>query len=225
MELKILRGVVLKWFLVRVFTTVLIFCSGANAGFKRYVNPRVTEICGRLIVRPELIPRVSRLPPEAIPPPKIRLAGRRYLGVRGDPSLLAEDPNLNVVYFDDAEREAHRVFVANGLLFRSNGEVFQSPHSVAGDQASIFVMDRNGNYYSAEKRFPESRDVLLPVIKHSSFFGHGEIAAAGEWHALTGILEGATNETGHFPKAWNLMDQFVEELRLDGVVLQPKTLR
>lgn len=52
----------------------------------------------------------------------------------------------------------------------------------------IFVMDGDGNIYTADKRV---------VRYHSSFLAGGPVAAAGAWSAVCGAVTNVGNASGH----------------------------
>lgn len=72
----------------------------------------------------------------------------------------------------------------------------------------IFVMDGDGNIYSAAKR---------EVHHHSSFLAGGPVAAAGHWKVQYGALQYVCNQSGHYQPPFDYTIQVLTELKSRGV--------
>ena len=72
----------------------------------------------------------------------------------------------------------------------------------------IFVMDGDGNIYSASKKV---------VHHHSSFLAGGPVAAAGHWTIEYGALKAICNDSGHYQPPFDYTQQVLAELKKRGV--------
>ncbi len=72
----------------------------------------------------------------------------------------------------------------------------------------IFVMDGDGNIYSASKGV---------VHHHSSFLAGGPVAAAGHWTIEYGALKTICNDSGHYQPPFDYTQQVLDELKKRGV--------
>jgi hypothetical protein len=142
--------------------------------------------------------------------------GRRY---RNEANLDI-DPFLRpfltpVHYMDDAEREAHRLFVdAHGRLRQaSSGELFDTTDAEAwhsGGERAIFVMDGNGNLYA-------SNNPQVGHLHHSSLLAGQHVAGAGELKVVDGRLVEMTDKSGHYRPTAETNDQALDALRSQGL--------
>jgi hypothetical protein len=144
-----------------------------------------------------------------------------------DPSMRYEtDPERlpfhgkAVKYLTDAEREEYRLFVRDGLIYRTDGELFDSRGSATfwggrDSDRAIFVMDENGNLYAS--KFQASGE-----FHHSSLVAGGPVAGAGELHVEDGRLIGVTDHSGHYTPTrrmtWRVASTLAEQgVSMDGV--------
>ena len=102
----------------------------------------------------------------------------------------------SVKYLTEAEREEHRLFVRDGLIYRTDGELFDSRGSATfwgghDSDKAIFVMDEYGNIYA-------SKFQARGEFHHSSLLAGGPVAGAGELHVEDGRLIGVTDNSGHY---------------------------
>ncbi|MEV6599526.1 hypothetical protein AB0M36_22105 [Actinoplanes sp. NPDC051346] len=120
-----------------------------------------------------------------------------------------------VHYMDEAEREAHRLFVdADGRLRDAAGNVFDSTRGASvhrgGEGRAIFVMDGNGNLYA-------TLDQEVGVIHHSSLLSGADVAGAGEIKVIDGRLVEFTDRSGHYQPAPAVNDRALAALRAQGL--------
>lgn len=117
---------------------------------------------------------------------------------------------------DDAQREAHRVYVGeDGLIYKSDGTLFDTRGSNThwggpGSDKSIFVMDGHGNLYAS--KYQE-----VGVFHHSTLANGREVAGAGEMHVENGRLVGITDNSGHYQPGRSMTQQVVSTLKGRGV--------
>ncbi|MEV4754645.1 WXG100 family type VII secretion target [Micromonospora sp. NPDC049559] len=159
--------------------------------------------------RPDVPPPNAGGPPLPTTPMNQIHVGEQYPGH----GLL---PGNGVHYMDDAEREAHRVFVGpDGLLHRSDGTLFDTSeggaiHTDGVGGRAIFVMDDQGNIYA-------STNQEVGVTHHSSFLGGQPVAGAGELQVTQGRLDMVTDHSGHYRPGRTYTNQVVDTLRNGGV--------
>lgn len=79
-----------------------------------------------------------------------------------------------------------------------------------GAEAYLYVMDGNGNIYTAPDR---------EVRHHSSFIAGQPAAAAGMWRVEKGKLLYIDSESGHYRPPGDYCEQILEELKKRGVNL------
>jgi len=118
-----------------------------------------------------------------------------------------------VQYLGPLQRQAYRLTIKDGKLFDAEGRLFDtSTGSTAHGtrNSAIFVMDKQGNIYaSLEHRVGE--------FHHSSFLGGGSVAAAGELVVENGVLKNVNNQSGHYTPPAAMLEQFMAQLRKEGV--------
>lgn len=146
--------------------------------------------------------------------------GKDYIG-ENDPNL-PHPPRAfptPVHYMDEAEREAHRLFVgADGRLYKaSDGTPFDTSAARthwSGQGKAIFVMDGNGNLYATTKQ-------EVGRIHHSSMLGGEPVAGAGEIEVRNGTLVGMTDQSGHYQPEAVTNDRALQSLRDQGLTPDP----
>jgi hypothetical protein len=119
-----------------------------------------------------------------------------------------------VTYVPDANLEQYAVTVKDGLLYRADGTRLDTTGvSSTTDlvNAEIYVMDEYGNKYVSRGK--------VNVFHHSSFFRGRPAAAAGEIVAKDGVVVRVTRVSGHYAPWISYLEQFVAELRANGVNL------
>jgi hypothetical protein len=89
----------------------------------------------------------------------------------------------------------NHLLVQGGVLFDTNA---------AHNNSFIFVMDGEGNIYSADKSV---------VHHHSSFLAGGPVAAAGHWRVNNGIVQELCNTSGHYQPPIDYTKQILSELK------------
>jgi hypothetical protein len=165
---------------------------------------------------------------EGDPPPPPRATGdlpadahlgSRYVG-ENDPN----NPNRafapqTVHYMDEAEREAHRVFVDGDGNLRSaaDGSLFDTARGTthwSGGGRAIFVMDDSGNLYATLDQDPGR-------IHHSSLLGGQSVVGAGEIEVRNGKLVAMTDQSGHYMPKAEQNDIALQSLRDQGVITDP----
>jgi hypothetical protein len=119
-----------------------------------------------------------------------------------------------VTYLDETRRRAYQVFVLNGLLYASDGTLFdtQSASSVFdnGKGRAIFVMDHYGRIYASTCQ-------SVGEFHHSSLVAGAPISAAGEIAVNRGVISLVTRKSGHYRPDAKYQDQLFAELERQGV--------
>lgn len=123
-------------------------------------------------------------------------------------------PDSVVWYMDDAEREAHRLFVRDGLLLRVRDlrpfDTERGRAHWARPGRGIYVMDGDGNLYAGPRQ-------IVGRLHHSSFVAGGGVACAGELvvHRGRPVLFSACS--GHYPPGPRDLDRVRQALDEQGV--------
>lgn len=107
----------------------------------------------------------------------------------------------SIKYLNDVEREIYKVYIKDGELY-TNGILLSS------NPRLIFVMDEVGNIYSGVQKIGE--------FHHSSFLAGEDVATAGEFKFIDGILE-ITPSSGHYTPTVESLKQVLDELTTRGV--------
>ena len=146
-------------------------------------------------------------------PLKMKSLERRFLG-EADPNnpMRAFFPKT-VHYMSDAERDAHRLEMRGGKLYRSDGTLFDTTNAAtahSGGGRAMFVMDGEGNMYASTVQ-----DVGR--LHHSSFLSGGDVAGAGEISVKDGVLQEITRKSGHYRPPEELQQQVLDVLGLKGI--------
>jgi hypothetical protein len=113
-----------------------------------------------------------------------------------------------VPYLDATQRQQYLVTINNGLLHDGTGQLMDTNH--ISNKTYIFVMDSNGNIYSAPKN---------TVQHHSAFLSGRPVAAAGHMRVTQGVVDYIDNQSGHYRPPKDYMKQFKKELEKRGVDL------
>ncbi|MEJ2856865.1 MULTISPECIES: hypothetical protein [unclassified Saccharothrix] len=123
-------------------------------------------------------------------------------------------PGRSVRRLNDAEREAHRVFIdGQGNLRRArDGSLYdtQQGTSAWGGGRAIFVMDGRGNIYASNHHAPGQ-------FHHSSLAGGHPVAAAGELSVSNGRVQYATAASGHYQPGPEHMANLAQEFGRNGI--------
>ncbi|MBU2670227.1 hypothetical protein KOI35_42675 [Actinoplanes bogorensis] len=145
--------------------------------------------------------------------------GDRYRG-ENDP----DNPNRafaprTVHYMDEAEREAHRLFVDGDGNLRSaaDGSLYDTSTGSthwSGEGRAIFVMDGSGNLYATLDQAPGH-------IHHSSLLGGESVVGAGEIEVRDGRLVAMTDQSGHYHPKASQNDIALQSLRDQGLSTDP----
>jgi hypothetical protein len=117
-------------------------------------------------------------------------------------------PGDKVVYWDDIEREKHRVIIYQGLVYDSNGDILPDTKSNHEDHNN-YVMDAAGNFYLFD-------EYTHPETRHSSVFAGNPVAGAGDWIIKDGRITYINNDSGHY-KPGALFINVIQELNRSGV--------
>jgi len=125
------------------------------------------------------------------------------------PALLIKDQKKGVIYFNDVQREEHRIVIKNGNVLTSKGKKQPDTHSVSANNHENYVMDTKGNFYIFDEH-------TFPKIRHSSILAGGPVAGAGEIQILDGHITYIDSDSGHYPTA-HVFKHVVEELVREGV--------
>ncbi len=99
-----------------------------------------------------------------------------------------------VHYMSDAERDAHRLVVRDGKLYRSDGSPFDTTSAAthhSGGGRAMYVMDGEGNIYASNIQ-------TVGELHHSSFLGGANVAGAGEIKVENGVLKVISRKSGHY---------------------------
>ncbi|WP_225729985.1 MULTISPECIES: hypothetical protein [unclassified Nocardia] len=122
--------------------------------------------------------------------------------------------NTHVKYLNATERQAYKLTIRDGLLYDSTGRLLDTSTASTlwtpqGGRA-IFVMDENGDLYSAPQH-------IAGVFHHSSFLAGAPAAGAGEIRVSNGHLDLISDHSTHYRPTRELTRQVVEHLRENGV--------
>jgi hypothetical protein len=119
-----------------------------------------------------------------------------------------------VKYLSEAERKKYKLTIKDGRLYDSVGELFDTKSASSvfpdGGGKAIFVMDEYGNIYASKMQ-------AVGEFHHSSFLAGKPVAAAGEISIENGVVKEITRRSGHYMPSEKHLNQFVTELRSQGV--------
>jgi hypothetical protein len=139
----------------------------------------------------------------------------RYVG-ETDPAIATEIfgvPSDGVRYLTPDEAEGYRVFVRDGLLYQTNGELLDTTDASSlhsGDGVAIFVMDPQGNLYV-------STEHEVGAFHHSSFLAGQPVAGAGEIVVEDGRIVGMSDASGHYRPPPQFLQQVLDQLQIQGL--------
>lgn len=162
---------------------------------------------------PALDPQV---PPEPDRPGTVYRTLPLLPDYHGEHLAPGEHPRaVGVSYLDVHQREAFRLTFRDGLLYDSDGTLFDTADATQGH--AIFVMDPQGNVYA-------SRSHERDVFHHASLVAGEPVAASGTLTAVHGRLEYVSDVGGHYWPTRAHMMQFVDAMRARGVAFPDENL-
>ncbi|GAA2605545.1 WXG100 family type VII secretion target [Paractinoplanes durhamensis] len=145
--------------------------------------------------------------------------GGRYVG-ENDPTNPSRAFYPDTVhYMDDAEREAHRLFVDGDGNLRSaaDGSLYDTSTGTtawSGGGRAIFTMDGSGNLYA-------TLDQRVGQTHHSSLLAGDSVVGAGEIEVVDGKLVAMTDQSGHYHPGAEMNDKVLQSLRDQGLLTDP----
>jgi hypothetical protein len=143
------------------------------------------------------------LPAKAHAKYPVKAMGKSKVGENVDPSISKHGL---IHYMSDEEREAIRVVIEDGIVYRSDGQPFQP----APTAKLMYVMDRYGNFYVFDQRGHEN-------LRHSSVFAGQPVACAGEITIAHGTVVHIDANSGHYGPSSAYLENAIKELGNDGV--------
>lgn len=117
-----------------------------------------------------------------------------------------------VTYYNSTQSATVKLTVSNNRLVNSQGTPFdttQADPSHSGTPAAIFVMDSLGNIYASNQN-------KVYLFHHSSLLAGAPVSAAGELFVKNGIIQSATNCSGHYRTPQYSMLQLRDALNRKG---------
>jgi len=167
------------------------------------------------------------IPLDEIPPPLVRDTPYQEMGGIQPDYVGEQYPGgpmgyPGVTYLDEGMRESYRITIHDGVVYDADGLPFDTRNGVsafgAGNSGrAIFVMDEHGNLYaSLEQEYGR--------FHHSSFFGGGEVAGAGELMVRDGKILELTDRSGHYMPGRSQSQQVLEQLESQGIILDPNDI-
>ena len=146
-------------------------------------------------------------------PLKMKSLERDFVGEAdaGNPSRFFRPDTVH--YMSDAERDAHRLTIRDGKLYRSDGTLFDTTDAAtlhAGGGRAMYVMDGEGNVYASTIQ-------TRGYLHHSSFLAGGDVAGAGEMTVEKGVLQEVTRKSGHYRPPEELQKQVFDVLGARGI--------
>jgi hypothetical protein len=166
-------------------------------------------------------------PLDEIPPPLVRDTPYPEMGGI-NPNYIGEQyPGgpmgyPGVTYLDEGMRESYRITIHDGIVYDADGLPFDTRDGVsafgAGNSGrAIYVMDEHGNLYaSLEQEYRR--------FHHSSFFGGGDVAAAGEMMVRDGKIVELTDRSGHCLPGRSQTQQVLDQLESQGIIIDPNNI-
>jgi hypothetical protein len=118
-----------------------------------------------------------------------------------------------VKYLSKAERSIYELFVKDGKLFDSSGNLFDTTTSSSihsGGGKAIFVMNKSGKIYASPTQ-------VLGKFHHSSFLSGKPVAAAGELTVVNGVIKEISRKSGHYQPSVKINSQILTELERRGI--------
>ncbi|MDN0123224.1 hypothetical protein QVN60_08495 [Yersinia aleksiciae] len=117
-----------------------------------------------------------------------------------------------VTYYNSTQSATVKLRVSNNLLVNSQGKPFdtsQADSSHSETPAAIFVMDSLGSIYASNQN-------KVYLFHHSSLLAGAAVSAAGELVVKNGIIQSATNCSGHYRAPTSSMIQLRDSLNRQG---------
>jgi hypothetical protein len=119
-------------------------------------------------------------------------------------------------YFTDAQREANRFVVFNGMVYKSDCTLMGQPDGFSpSDPTQVqqvnYVMDAAGNFYWVD----EFKNVMT---RHSAVFDARPVSGAGNITIAQSRITQIDSDSGHYPTG-PVFDNVLKQLQLDGVDL------
>jgi len=133
----------------------------------------------------------------------------RYPSVDIHKRKLGWDKSHHVEYFDPRQREARRVVIHDGKVYKPDGTIYPDTKSSHKNQGN-YVMDPAGNFYLFD-------EWTTPTVRHSSIFAGGPVAGAGNIQIAGGRIVYIDGESGHYPTGREHFANVMKELAADGV--------
>ncbi|WP_446221743.1 hypothetical protein ACTWPB_17765 [Nocardia sp. IBHARD005] len=119
----------------------------------------------------------------------------------------------HVKYLTEADREQFRLAVHDGLLYDSNGNLFDTASArtlwTPNGGRAIFAMDKDGYLYAAPFH-------ILGEFHHSSFLAGEPVAGAGEIAVAQGRVLMISDHSTHYQPARKFTRQVLDSLRRQG---------
>nr|WP_140895995.1 hypothetical protein [Pseudomonas caspiana] len=120
-----------------------------------------------------------------------------------------------VKYLNAQERAAFKVTIKEGKVYDAAGKLFdtrQASTAFAQNKGrAIFVMDAHGSMYI-------SNEQTRGKFHHSSFFGGGAVATAGDVRIENGVMTAISRKSGHYRPTSAQLTQAVNHLKNQGVL-------
>lgn len=171
--------------------------------------------------RPSLYPHTGRYTPiymlkqyEGESEPLLDMSGHGGEEDTQEDTAQYHEREEPVLYWTDADRQAHQLRVKEGLLVNPQGQPLDPQldlpqHKGRGGEA-IYIMDVMGNiYYCFDAKYGR--------IHHSTLAGGQPVAAAGELVVVNGELISVSNESGHYRPHPSTIDLVIGRLRELGL--------
>jgi hypothetical protein len=117
------------------------------------------------------------------------------------------DHGVLIHYMSAEERERSRVVIVAGTLYTSTGQ--PTPYGADGEKLN-YAMDTAGNFYLFNQ-------TGRPELRHSSFFGGGPVACAGNLEVRNGKIVHIDSNSGHYSPSGKMFQNVLAELKKDGV--------
>ncbi|MGE4799763.1 hypothetical protein AB8989_05130 [Yersinia hibernica] len=117
-----------------------------------------------------------------------------------------------VTYYNSTQSATIKLSVANNRLYNAQGALFDTTRanlSHSGQPAAIFVMDGSGNIYASNQN-------KVYLFHHSSLLAGTSVSAAGELFVKAGVIQSATNCSGHYRTPNTSMVQLRDSLNRQG---------
>ncbi|GGM31750.1 hypothetical protein GCM10009425_47940 [Pseudomonas asuensis] len=121
----------------------------------------------------------------------------------------------SVKYLNERERAAFKITIKNGKVYDAAGKLFDTRNASTAFEhnkgRAIFVMDATGAMYISNEQTPGK-------FHHSSFFGGGPVAAAGDIRIENGVITAISRKSGHYRPTPAQLNQAVNHLKNQGIL-------